>query len=86
MTIRFDPQQPMAAIGWSHDIQYAARNGEYGGKHVVRPAQTFLARGGAGRKMTQEAVESLLVDGEVLKNTKGEPSPPGVQGKDGRKG
>ena len=72
MTIRFDPQQP-----WVGVMTYAARDGEYWAKHVVRPAQTFLARGGAGRKMTQEAAESVLVDGEVLKNAKGEPSPPG---------
>lgn len=62
MSLDFDPFRP-----WVGVMQYAARCQEYWDRTVIRPAQTFLARGGAssasGRQMTQkEAEESQVSD------------------------
>lgn len=77
MNIRFDPDQP-----WVGVFTYAARDGEYWAKHVTRPAQTFLARGGSGRKMTREAAESVMLDKDMVKITSGGGA--GVQGEPGQ--
>ena len=69
MDIAFDPDQP-----WIGVFTYAARDGEYWAKHVVRPAQSFLARGGAGKSMTREAAEGVLMDKDTYKMT--QPSSP----------
>lgn len=42
---------------WIGVFTFAARDGEYWNEHMVRPAQNFLARGGAGRKMSREAAD-----------------------------
>ena len=44
INLDFDPFRP-----WVGVFQYAARCQEYWDRTVVRPAQTFLARGGAGK-------------------------------------
>ena len=62
MNIEFDPQPP-----WIGAFTFAARDGEYWAKHVVRPAQTFLARGGAGKSMSKEAAEGVLMDKDTQK-------------------
>ena len=49
MNITFDPAQP-----WVGVMTFAARDHEYWAKNVVRPAQTFIARGGSGRRMTKD--------------------------------
>ncbi|CAJ1365705.1 unnamed protein product [Effrenium voratum] len=68
MNLTFKPEQP-----WVGVFTYAARDGEYWAKNVIRPAQTFLARGGAGRKMPKEVAEAVSVDKEVLRNAQAEP-------------
>ena len=60
MSLDFDPFRP-----WVGVMQYAARCQEYWDRTVIRPAQTFLARGGAssasGRQMTQKEAEESQV-------------------------
>ena len=70
MNIEFDPAQP-----WVGVFTFASRDGEYWAKHVIRPAQTFLARGGGGKPMSREAAEGVLMDKDTQKLTQG--SPPG---------
>lgn len=57
MNVQFDPDQP-----WVGVFTYAARDGEYWARHVVRPAQTFLARGGGGKPMSKEHAEGAWHD------------------------
>ena len=54
MNLEFNPAQP-----WVGCFIFAARDQEYWMKHVVRPAQNFLARG--GRTMTMEKAENVGV-------------------------
>lgn len=72
MNVPFDPTQP-----WIGVFTFAARDGEYWAKNVIRPAQTFLARGGSGKKMTREAAEATLIDTEMIRNAGGRANPPG---------
>ena len=57
--IDYDHEAPWTAV-----FRYAARNSEYWQENVVRPAQNFLARGGAGKKQTEHQAE-LQALGEV---------------------
>ena len=50
MNLEFNPAQP-----WVGCFVFAARDQEHWMKHVIRPAQNFLARG--GRQMTMEKAE-----------------------------
>ena len=59
MGLRFTENQP-----WVGVFTQAARDAEYWQKHVVRPAQNFLARGGSGRTMSRD-----LADGALLSDT-----------------
>lgn len=71
MNVPFDPNQP-----WIGVFTYASRDAEYWAKHVVRPAQTFLARGGSGKRMSRDAAEAVMIDNEMaVKNAQkvGEP-------------
>ncbi|CAL1133522.1 unnamed protein product [Cladocopium goreaui] len=52
MNLEFNPAQP-----WVGCFIFAARDQEYWMKHVIRPAQNFLARG--GRQMTMEKAENI---------------------------
>lgn len=52
MGLTYSVDQP-----WSSVFTYAARDHDYWNKNVVRPAQTFLARGGTGKRMTRSAAE-----------------------------
>ena len=65
MNIKFDPAQP-----WVGVMTYAARDGEYWARHVIRPAQTFLARGGSGKRLSKETALSMTVDKETQELTK----------------
>ena len=61
MGLSYSADQP-----WSSVFTYAARDQEYWNRNVVRPAQTFLARGGSGKKMTRSAAEDFhLTESEV---------------------
>ena len=54
MGLDFDPTQP-----WVGVFAYASRDTEYWGRHVVRPAHTFLARG--GKSMSNRSAEDVNV-------------------------
>ena len=54
MGLDFNPTQP-----WVGVFAYAAQDTEYWGRHVVRPAHTFLARG--GKNMTNRSAEDINV-------------------------
>ena len=74
MNVSFDPEQP-----WVGVFTYMARNADYWNKFVVRPAQTFLARGGAGKAMSPEdALESQVSKAANMatKNVTGAAVPP----------
>lgn len=58
MSLDFNPGQP-----WVGTFIFAARDSEYWAKHVVRPAQTFLARG--GRSMTLEKAGNVGVSSQA---------------------
>ena len=79
MNITFDPAQP-----WVGVMTFAARDHEYWAKNVVRPAQTFIARGGSGRRMTKDLAEGVLMDKEVAKLT-APPEPGQGQSRNARK-
>lgn len=59
MNLEFNPAQP-----WVGCFVFAARDQEHWMKHVIRPAQNFLARG--GRQMTMEKAENIGVSANAL--------------------
>ena len=59
MNLDYDESQP-----WVGVFCYAARSQDFWDRCVVRPAQTFLARGGAGKSMSKrEAEDTQYNDG-----------------------
>ena len=56
MNQAFDPDQP-----WIVVFSFAARDSEYWTKFVIRPAQTFLARGGSGKRMSKVVAEDAHI-------------------------
>lgn len=56
MNLDFDQARP-----WVGVFQYAARCQEYWDRVVIRPAQTFLARGGASKSMTKKDAEDTSI-------------------------
>lgn len=52
MNLDFDPFRP-----WVGVMQFAARNQEYWDRTVVRPAQTFIARGGTSSSGSRDDIE-----------------------------
>lgn len=52
MNLSFDEGQP-----WVGVFCYAARSQDFWDRCVVRPAQTFIARGGTGKNMTKKEAE-----------------------------
>lgn len=44
---------------WIGVFTQAARDAEYWQKHVIRPAQSFLARGGAGKSMPKDVANDV---------------------------
>ena len=74
MNLDFDQNRP-----WVGVFQFAARCQEYWDRVVIRPAQTFLARGGASKNMSKkdaedtqysEATSQLCIDHQVKDNQK----------------
>lgn len=67
----FDPDQP-----WIGVFTYAARDQDYWSKFVIRPAQTFLARGGSGKRMPREVAEDAhMSNGAAMALNKGDSLP-----------
>ena len=54
MSLVFNHEQP-----WVGVFCFAARNQEFWNRMVIRPAQTFLARGGAGKSMSRKDAEDI---------------------------
>ena len=52
MNLDFHPDQP-----WNAVFMHAARDRDFWDRNVVRPAQTFIARGGGQRSMTKKDAE-----------------------------
>ena len=74
MNVDFNPDQP-----WVGVFVYMARNADYWNRHVVRPAQTFLARGGTGRVMSRESTHATLGVVQAIGNKDAvAPPPPGA--------
>ena len=78
MGISFDSSAPWTAV-----FQFAARGHDYWGKHVIRPAHTFIARGGKnmtaeGINVSREAKQALAAfSGSGNSATSGEATAPG---------
>ena len=56
MNLTFSAEQP-----WVGAFPYVARDSEFWQADVIIPAQNFLARGGAGKKMSKETAEHHVV-------------------------
>ena len=54
MNLDYDDGQP-----WMGVFSYAARAQDYWDRHVVRPAQTFIARGGGGKSITKKEANDV---------------------------
>ena len=72
MGLRYSENQP-----WVGVITQAARDTEYWQKHVVRPAQNFIARGGAGRAMSKETADGALLSDAAQQALHGADRPAG---------
>ena len=70
MGLTYSIDQPWASV-----FVYTARDQEYWNKNVVRPAQTFLARGGSGKRMTRTAAEEVHLTDPELQAIKKDPVP-----------
>lgn len=76
----FDPDQP-----WIGVFSFAARDNDYWTKFVIRLAQTFIARGGSGKKMSKSLAEdSHISDAAASAIIAKEEVAPGEGGMQGR--
>lgn len=74
MNITFEVSQP-----WVGCLTQAARDSEFWAKHVIRPAQTFLARSGTRKNMSAEQASEIAVEQtKVTHGLSDKTSPPGM--------
>ena len=72
MNIDFRAEEP-----WNGVFTYMARDSDYWNRSVVRPAQTFIARGGSGKKMTKESAENTQMTDPAIQAVDKESDIPG---------